>query len=131
LQGINVCVEPANIVKDIPQEIEYIRVYTQYRKPKTAAEKARYGDNRYLCPNAIRFEDSTTLSILQKQMKKVEKRLKRIPVDNIDFVPKVGDKIVCGIIPDLQPPATAMTIMSVEDFRYGSHSVQHWEVTAK
>ena len=81
-----ICVEPANIVKDIPQEIEYIRVYTQYRKPKTAAEKARYGDNRYLCPNAIRFEDSTTLSILQKQMKKVEKRLKRIPVDNIDFV---------------------------------------------
>ena len=41
-----ICVEPANIVKDIPQEIEYIRVYTQYRKPKTAAEKARYGDNR-------------------------------------------------------------------------------------
>ncbi len=83
---VAICVEPANIVKDIPQEIEYIRVYTQYRKPKTAAEKARYGDNRYLCPNAIRFEDSTTLSILQKQMKKVEKRLKRIPVDNIDFV---------------------------------------------
>lgn len=54
-----------------------------------------------------------------------------VPVDNIDFVPKVGDKIVCGIIPDLQPPATAMTIMSIEDFRYGSRSVQHWEVTAK
>ena len=54
-----------------------------------------------------------------------------IPVDNIDFVPKVGDRLVIEIIPDLQPPATALTIMSVENFCYGSHAVQHWEVTAK
>lgn len=54
-----------------------------------------------------------------------------IPIDNTDYEPKVGDKIVCGIIPDLQPPATAFTVMSVEDFRYGSHSVQHWEMSAK
>ena len=38
---VAICVEPANIVKDIPQEIEYIRVYTQYRKPKTAACRGR------------------------------------------------------------------------------------------
>ena len=80
-----ICAEPANIVKDIPQEIEYITVYTQYRKPKSAAEKVAFGEAPYLCPYVIRFEDSTTLSILQKQMKKVAKRLKKVPVDMIEF----------------------------------------------
>ena len=81
-----ICVEPANIVKHIPQEIEYIVVYTQYRRPKTTWEKANYGKGPYLCPYVIRFEDSTTLSILQKQMKKVVNRLKKIPVDKIEFM---------------------------------------------
>ena len=49
-----ICAEPANIIRDIPQQVEYITVYTQYRKPKS--------------------------------MKKVIKRLKRIPVEQIEFV---------------------------------------------
>ena len=64
-----ICAEPANIIRDIPQQVEYITVYTQYRKPKSAVEKAVYGEGPYLCP-----------------MKKVIKRLKRIPVEQIEFV---------------------------------------------
>ena len=81
-----ICAEPANIIRDIPQQVEYITVYTQYRKPKSAVEKAVYGEGPYLCPYVIRFQDSTALSIPEKQMKKVIKRLKRIPVEQIEFV---------------------------------------------
>ena len=81
-----ICAEPANIFRDIPQQVEYITVYTQYRKPRSAVEKAVYGEGPYLCPYVIRFQDSTALSIPEKQMKKVIKRLKRIPVEQIEFV---------------------------------------------
>ena len=81
-----ICAEPANIIRGIPQQVEYITVYTQYRKPRSAMEKAVYGDHPYLCPYVIRFQDSTALSIPEKQMKKVIKRLKRIPVEQIEFV---------------------------------------------
>ena len=81
-----ICAEPANIIRDIPQQVEYITVYTQYRKPRSAVEKAVYGESPYLCPYVIRFQDSTALSIPEKQMKKVIKRLKRIPVEQIEFV---------------------------------------------
>ena len=81
-----ICAEPANIFRDIPQQVEYITVYTQYRKPRSTVEKAVYGEGPYLCPYVIRFQDSTALSIPEKQMKKVIKRLKRIPVEQIEFV---------------------------------------------
>ena len=81
-----ICAEPANIIRDIPQQVEYITVYTQYRKPRSAVEKAVYGEGPYLCPYVIRFQDSTALTIPEKQMKKVIKRLKRIPVEQIEFV---------------------------------------------
>ena len=81
-----ICAEPTNIFRDIPQQVEYITVYTQYRKPRSAVEKAVYGDRPYLCPYVIRFQDSTALSVPKKQMKKVIKRLKRIPVEQIEFV---------------------------------------------
>ncbi len=81
-----ICAEPANIFRGIPQQVEYITVYTQYRKPRSAVEKAVYGEGPYLCPYVIRFQDSTALSIPEKQMKKVIKRLKRIPVEQIEFV---------------------------------------------
>ena len=81
-----ICAEPANIIRDITQQVEYITVYTQYRKPRSAVEKAVYGEGPYLCPYVIRFQDSTALSIPEKQMKKVIKRLKRIPVEQIEFV---------------------------------------------
>ena len=81
-----ICAEPANIFRDIPQQVEYITVYTQYRKPRSTVEKAVYGEDPYLCPYVIRFQDSTALSVPEKQMKKVIKRLKRIPVEQIEFV---------------------------------------------
>ena len=81
-----ICAEPANIIRDIPQQVEYITVYTQYRKPRSTVEKAVYGEGPYLCPYVIRFQDSTALSVPEKQMKKVIKRLKRIPVEQIEFV---------------------------------------------
>ena len=81
-----ICAEPANIIRDIPRQVEYITVYTQYRKPKSAVEKAVYGEGPYLCPYVIRFHDSTALSVPEKQMKKVIKRLKRTPVEQIEFV---------------------------------------------
>ena len=81
-----ICAEPANIIRGIPLQVEYITVYTQYRKPRSAVEKAVYGDRPYLCPYVIRFQDSTALSIPERQMKKVLKRLKRIPVEQIEFV---------------------------------------------
>lgn len=81
-----ICAEPANIIRGIPQQVEYITVYTQYRKPRSAVEKAVYGEGPYLCPYVIRFQDSTALSFPEKQMKKVIKRLKRIPVEQIEFV---------------------------------------------
>ena len=81
-----ICAEPANIIRDIPRQVEYITVYTQYRKPKSTVEKAVYGEGPYLCPYVIRFQDSTALTIPEKQMKKVIKRLKRIPVEQIEFV---------------------------------------------
>ena len=81
-----ICAEPANIIRDIPRQVEYITVYTQYRKPKSAVEKAVYGEGPYLCPYVIRFQDSTALSVPEKQMKKVIKRLKRIPVEQIEFM---------------------------------------------
>ena len=81
-----ICAEPANIIRDIPRQVEYITVYTQFRKPRSAVEKAVYGEGPYLCPYVIRFQDSTALSVPEKQMKKVIKRLKRIPVEQIEFV---------------------------------------------
>ena len=54
-----------------------------------------------------------------------------IPADSVTYVPKTDDRIVCGIIDDEQPPTTAMTIMSVQDFRFGSPFIQHIEVKAK
>ncbi len=50
-----------------------------------------------------------------------------IPADSVTYVPKTDDRIV----DDEQPPQTAMTIMSVQDFRYGSPFIQHIEVKAK
>lgn len=54
-----------------------------------------------------------------------------IPADSVTYVPKKDDRIVCSIIDDEQPPVTAMTIMSVKDFRFGSPFIQHIEVTAR
>ncbi len=55
-----------------------------------------------------------------------------IPVTSIgSYLPKKGDRIVGEVIVDEQPPPTAMTVMSVSDFRYGSPAAQHIEVIAE
>lgn len=54
-----------------------------------------------------------------------------IPATSTDYCPKQGDKIVGEIIADENPPANAITVMTVKDFRYGSPKVQHIEVTAQ
>lgn len=54
-----------------------------------------------------------------------------IPVASSSYFPKVGDRIVGSVIPDEQPPQTAMTVMSAADFRYGSPRAQHWEANAE
>ena len=48
-----------------------------------------------------------------------------------EYMPKTDDRIMRGAIEDEQPPKAAFTITSAKDFRYGSDSVQHIEVTAK
>lgn len=60
-----------------------------------------------------------------------------IPKSSIsDFIPCKDDIIAKGIYTDDLPTSdfqqleTVHTIMSVADFRYGSSSVQHFEVTA-
>lgn len=54
-----------------------------------------------------------------------------IPAESVTYVPKADDRIICRIVDDEQPPPTAMTIMSVQDFRFGSPFIQHIEVKAK
>ena len=76
------------IINRLQQIFSIFVIYldTQYRKPRSTVEKAVYGEGPYLCPYVIRFQDSTALSVPEKQMKKVIKRLKRIPVEQIEFV---------------------------------------------
>jgi hypothetical protein rflaF_05839 len=54
-----------------------------------------------------------------------------IPEASLSYVPKPGDLIVGEMINDEQPPVTAMTVMSVKDYRHGSPFVQHIEVNAE
>ena len=54
-----------------------------------------------------------------------------MPVSSVGYVPKPDDRIVSGLCTDGQPPKTALTVMSVKDFRYGSKENQHLEVRAK
>ncbi len=54
-----------------------------------------------------------------------------VPEASLSYVPKPGDLIIGDIIDDEQPPVTAMTIMSVKDFRHGSPSVRHIEAIAE
>lgn len=54
-----------------------------------------------------------------------------IPEKSVDFEPKVGDRVVCGIVSDDRCPPSALTVMTVKSFRYGSAGVRHWEVTAE
>lgn len=56
-----------------------------------------------------------------------------IPASSLsDYIPKRDDRIVCGNCEKEEPPECGVyTVMSVEDFRFGSAEVQHLEVTAE
>ena len=58
---------------DIPDEVEYITLYTQI------------GKGGLLYPYVIRFGDKAGVSFQKKQAKKVFKRIRRTPVDSIEF----------------------------------------------
>lgn len=54
-----------------------------------------------------------------------------IPDGATDYIPKPGDKVIGELTDAEHPPVTAMTIMTVKDFRYGSSNLQHIEVNAE
>lgn len=54
-----------------------------------------------------------------------------IPKTSLNYLPKPDDRIVCDIVDGEQPPITALTIVSVKDYRCGSTFVRHIEVNAK
>ena len=58
---------------DIPDEVEYITLYTQI------------GKGGLLYPYVIRFGDEAGMSFRKEQAKKVFKRIKKTPVDSIQF----------------------------------------------
>ena len=58
---------------DIPDEVEYITLFTQI------------GKGGILYPYVIRFGDKAGVSFQKKQAKKLFKRLKKTPVDSIQF----------------------------------------------
>lgn len=63
----------AQAVSDIPNEVEYITLYTQI------------GKEGVLYPYVIRFGDEARVSIQKKQARKVFKRIKKMPVESIQF----------------------------------------------
>ncbi len=63
----------AQAVSDIPNEVEFITLYSQLGK----------GDVLY--PYVIRFGDEPGVSIQKQQAKKVFKRIKKTPVESIQF----------------------------------------------
>ncbi len=54
-----------------------------------------------------------------------------VPEASFSYIPKTGDLIIGEIINDKQPPVTALTVMSVHDYRHGSSAVCHIEVNAE
>lgn len=47
------------------------------------------------------------------------------------YLPKKDDRILPDEVDAVSPPHDALTVMQVKDFRYGSHTMQHIEVTLK
>lgn len=61
-----------------------------------------------------------------------DRALMIVSAENLgEYLPKADDRILNGAVDGAQPPKNALTITSVNDFRYGSSNVQHIEVTAK
>ncbi len=81
---------------------------------------------------AAYWEDTTGETINGITRNPDDKVLMIVSASNLGaYMPKTDDRIMNGIVADAQPPKNALTIASVKDFRYGSDSVQHIEVTAK
>jgi len=69
----------------IPDDCVEIIIYTQYRTAKTKSERALFGEEPYLCPYVIRFQDSSSV-IKNKWFKgRFLRRFKKIPVENLSL----------------------------------------------
>lgn len=86
---------------------------------------------RHIIP-AVYWENKQGQFTTDKAMKQNDSVLCVIPASSLsEYIPKVNDLLVCGICNSTEPPETGTrTILSVNDFRYGSLDVQHLEVTA-
>ncbi len=69
----------------IPADCVEIIIYTQYRTPKTKSERLLFGEEPYLCPYVIRFQD--TISVINNKLFKGRflRRFKKIPVENLSI----------------------------------------------
>jgi hypothetical protein len=69
----------------IPNDCVEIIIYTQYRTPKTKSERLLFGEEPYLCPNGIRFQDSNSV-IKNKWFKgRFLRYFKKIPIENLSI----------------------------------------------
>lgn len=85
---------------------------------------------RHFIPT-IYWEDVRGQSATGNGMQQADSVYCCIPAASLsDFIPQPDDLIVCGRCEDDEPPKECRTIMSVDDFRYGSRAVQHLEVAA-
>lgn len=80
---------------------------------------------------AIYWEDTTAQVQTGTSMKQQDQIWCCIPETSLSgYFPQKDDVIVCGRCEDETPPDNGRTITAVEDFRFGSPSVRHIEVTA-
>ena len=97
--------DPLYIVSaaDIPDEVEYITLYTQV------------GKTAVLYPYVIRFEDETGMSSYKKQSKKVFKKIRKQPVELIRF-----EGFDLASVGNMQDDAAAQTASAVVE-SHGLH----------
>ena len=71
----------------IQEECDEIVIYTQYRRAKKQKEKELFGNDPYLSTYVIRFQDSSTSSVVKNKIFKGKflRLFKRIPIENLSI----------------------------------------------
>lgn len=69
----------------IPDDCVEIIIYTQYRTAKTKSERALFGEEPYLCPYVIRFQDSSSVIENKRFKGRFLRHFKKIPVENLSI----------------------------------------------
>lgn len=85
--------EPLLVVKEscdsltvwLPQNVEFIRLYTQMKTPRTSVEKTAFGNASYPIMYLIRLEDARQYPIKYKLMRGTAKTIRKFSVDRICF----------------------------------------------